>query len=571
MPAPVPAAPPRPSCEPVRVAGVPDMIKRLPRWVCWRYELRRKKDGTSTWTKVPIMAADPGRKAIATDPATWASFEAALAAYEANPGVLDGVGFVLGRTNEPVSYWISGIDIDDCVDAEGRIADWAAGSLRDFPTYCEISPSGRGIKIFALGTWDGDKDGAVLKGRGPDGLGTIEIYRANRYFTVTGRHVAGSPAVLESQCFLLQNIYDKAAAKTDRARGVGDLARRDRIVAARATGIAPGKPLPREALAGLPPLEKFLVQCDATGVTYNGSGTQYYVCCPVHRESNASMSVRVADDGRLLIRCHACEAPFEKVMAAVGLQKRDGFPEQGVQVAARPAVRAFRPVFFCDFAPDATVEKMTELAYKYMEALELRPEKLAELAARLGVTEASLERLGVGWRDRNPRPPAPDGTWGADRGGAWSFPERDSRYEIVGVQRRFEDPALKQQVVSGSHRGLYMPEDWDSIPGPVFIPEGASDVAAIMSIGRCAIGRPSALGGVADLARLLRGVDRRIIVLGENDKKADGRWPGKEGAEAVAAPARVALGRPVETVFPPAGYKDVRDWVASNRGCTKEG
>jgi hypothetical protein len=68
--------------------------------------------------------------------------------------------------------------------------------------------------------------------------------------------------------------------------------------------------------------------------------------------------------------------------------------------------------------------------------------------------------------------------------------------------------------------------------GPVIIVEGMSDTAAAMDLGFDAVGRPSNLGGLELLGRLIRG--RPVIIVGENDIKPDGKQPGKEGVDATA-------------------------------------
>ena len=97
------------------------------------------------------------------------------------------------------------------------------------------------------------------------------------------------------------------------------------------------------------------------------------------------------------------------------------------------------------------------------------------------------------------------------------------------------------------------------MPDPILIAEGASDVLAGRAMGLNVIGRPSNTGGVEQGAQACR--NRQVIVLGENDRKPDGRWPGREGAELVARNLEAAWDRPVPVAFPPEGIKDLRDWV----------
>ena len=55
--------------------------------------------------------------------------------------------------------------------------------------------------------------------------------------------------------------------------------------------------------------------------------------------------------------------------------------------------------------------------------------------------------------------------------------------------------------------------------------------------------------------------------MGENDRKPDGSWPGRDGAIAVARGLARGLGRDVKHILPPAPFKDMRSYLNS----TKEG
>ncbi|TAJ19411.1 MAG: ATP-binding protein [Planctomycetota bacterium] len=89
--------------------------------------------------------------------------------------------------------------------------------------------------------------------------------------------------------------------------------------------------------------------------------------------------------------------------------------------------------------------------------------------------------------------------------------------------------------------------------------EGASDVAAAVTLGLSAVGRPSNSGGADDLARLLEL--RKVLVLGENDQKANGAWPGRDGAGRVAGSIAGEWQQPVQWSMPPHGSKDLRAWL----------
>lgn len=164
---------------PLTVEGVPDSLRRRPRWVCWRYEEREGKPA-----KVPY---DPttGKRASSTDSGTWTTFEHALEAHRS--GGYDGVSYAFGTDLDVV-----GVDLDDCRDPEtGVITSWATEIIRALDSYAEISPSGTGVKLFLAGTK------SIERCRKKVENGEVEIYDRKRFFTVTGRHLDGTPKTVE--------------------------------------------------------------------------------------------------------------------------------------------------------------------------------------------------------------------------------------------------------------------------------------------------------------------------------------------------------------------------------------
>lgn len=162
-------------------ANTPQCLRTRRQWLCWRYEERNGKP-----TKVPYDAKT-GRLAKSTEPATWTSFEEAVARY-AKDDVYNGVGFVFAK-DDP----FCGIDLDACRREDGTLAPWAQAIVEQFPSYTEISPSDTGVKIFLAGKKPGFARSAV-KNIDPDGgPGEMEIYQEGRYFTVTGNILPGRP------------------------------------------------------------------------------------------------------------------------------------------------------------------------------------------------------------------------------------------------------------------------------------------------------------------------------------------------------------------------------------------
>ncbi len=187
------------------------------------------------------------------------------------------------------------------------------------------------------------------------------------------------------------------------------------------------------------------------------------------------------------------------------------------------------------------------------------------LAEELGLPAEVLSEVVIGWSDTAPHHGSPNVQ------GGWIFPEYDGQGRVIGTTFRFPAervagltgprgrPLGNKSAPTGFNRGLTVPRAWRTMPDPVLVVEGVSDVLAGRAVGLSVIGRPSNDGGVPLLAQACRG--RHVIVLGENDRKPDGRWPGKEGAERVARKLETLWGRPVPVAFPPEAVKDLRAWI----------
>ena len=93
---------------------------------------------------------------------------------------------------------------------------------------------------------------------------------------------------------------------------------------------------------------------------------------------------------------------------------------------------------------------------------------------------------------------------------------------------------------------------------PYLVIEGSSDVLAAYDLGFVGIGKPNNLGGDNILIKMVRG--RRIVILGENDIKDDGSFPGKEGMERSFAILQ-KYSKQTSKFLPPAGVKDLRKWL----------
>ncbi|HNO80534.1 MAG TPA: hypothetical protein PKN33_21000 [Phycisphaerae bacterium] len=187
----------------------------------------------------------------------------------------------------------------------------------------------------------------------------------------------------------------------------------------------------------------------------------------------------------------------------------------------------------------------------------LDDERRAALTAQLQLPGSALEAMPIGWwPDRqwwNPESRQNEG-----KPGCWTFPEFDAQGRIIGLGLRW--PTGKKGQLAGGRRGLNIPEGWRELSDPVLLVEGPSDVLVGRALGLNVLGRPSNSGGADILAQACR--NHRVIILGENDSKPDGTWPGRVGAESLAQNLEAAWGRPVPIAFPPDDFKDLREWVS---------
>ena len=94
----------------------------------------------------------------------------------------------------------AGVDLDHCRDdASGEIEPWARDEIALLASYTEESPSGTGVHAILR---------AMLPVRGKTGSGRDstgrkkgprEVYDRDRFFTMTGRHIEGTPVSVEER------------------------------------------------------------------------------------------------------------------------------------------------------------------------------------------------------------------------------------------------------------------------------------------------------------------------------------------------------------------------------------
>ena len=172
------------------VAGTRN-VRELRQWVCWRTE---ERDGKPT--KVPY-APLTGKKASSTDPETWTVYQEAVDARRERG--YDGIGFVF-TGDDP----FCGVDLDGCIDPHtGEMEGWAQEIVEELDSYTEKSPSGTGVHVLVRGEWPVERNRT----------GRFEAYDRGRYFTVTGKHLSGTPKSIESRQQQLQRVAGRIFRK----------------------------------------------------------------------------------------------------------------------------------------------------------------------------------------------------------------------------------------------------------------------------------------------------------------------------------------------------------------------
>lgn len=181
----------RPSALPVKFESIPQELRERPRWVLWKYVHRAQPDGKKVWAKMPC--AIDGRAASTNRPETWTTFDDVADTFIL--GGFDGLGYVLGDD-------VQGIDLDDCRNPEtGELNELAQEALQKIDGYAEVSPSGTGIKLFSRTNLDGSR---------ADKTAGVELYKDNRYFTVTGHQLNGHeslPALQQDVEWLVERVF----------------------------------------------------------------------------------------------------------------------------------------------------------------------------------------------------------------------------------------------------------------------------------------------------------------------------------------------------------------------------
>lgn len=173
---------PRTLVDPNRI---PIALQGYFRFVGWKYVQR---PGQAKPDKIPVNCETLGNAGV-NWPNTWTDINTAVRTYRYNQH-LSGIGYVL-TSNDLFTM----IDVDGCL-IDGQLSALASEIISRLDTYAELSPSGRGLRLFV----ECPQQPTMKK---PE----VEIYSTGRWATLTGNVLHDKPiARVDNLDWLIQRF-----------------------------------------------------------------------------------------------------------------------------------------------------------------------------------------------------------------------------------------------------------------------------------------------------------------------------------------------------------------------------
>nr|DAU60801.1 MAG TPA: Bifunctional DNA primase polymerase [Caudoviricetes sp.] len=168
---------------------IPQELKELQQWVCVQPD-----------SKVPLNPYT-GEVASSVNPLSWSDFETAASLVE--QGCAGNIGFVFNDND------IIGVDIDVGYDEDGLMSVLGADIVGKCHSYTEKSRSGRGFHILLRGT---------LPFKGKNNLAGVEIYKAARYFIMTGNTLLYREIIENQEAidYVVEKYFPEARETSDK-------------------------------------------------------------------------------------------------------------------------------------------------------------------------------------------------------------------------------------------------------------------------------------------------------------------------------------------------------------------
>ena len=171
-----------------KLDNIPDVMKAFPNWIAFRtYEVFDEKEQRYKLKKVPLSPNQPHpvssseylKWASPTDPATWSTFDKAVAF--AKKYKLEGLSFAMSGSG------MTCIDLDKHIDENGKPSELAQKFIDAAQgTYVEKSMSGNGLHIFYSGERPSGHQNRNIEL-------DLETYDNARFISMTGNLYENAP------------------------------------------------------------------------------------------------------------------------------------------------------------------------------------------------------------------------------------------------------------------------------------------------------------------------------------------------------------------------------------------
>jgi putative DNA primase/helicase len=177
--------------------SLPNELKQNALWCCWRLTEKGK---------IPFDTLT-GDYAKSNNPSTFHSYSQALTVLS-NYYAFGEDGKMVGGLGLGIFNGFSAIDIDNCIDENGKISDVAQEIIDYMQSYTETSPSGKGIRIIFKTNNVIDKNSYYINNRN---IG-LEIYisdNTNKFVTITGNAIFQSEIATVDISYILNKYMKK--------------------------------------------------------------------------------------------------------------------------------------------------------------------------------------------------------------------------------------------------------------------------------------------------------------------------------------------------------------------------
>jgi hypothetical protein len=141
------------------------------------------------------------------------------------------------------------------------------------------------------------------------------------------------------------------------------------------------------------PAEKFIQRLSRV----KGRNGQWTAICPSHEDKSPSLSVREAEDGRVLVHCFGgCD--IQSVLGAVGMDMSDLFPERVERSDYTQPLKSLKPAFYAsDLLRIASFECIVVMiaAYDMRKGKQLSESDMSRLQVAQQRIEEVIQYAGV--------------------------------------------------------------------------------------------------------------------------------------------------------------------------------